>query len=133
MSTPHVTGVTALLFQVNPRFNPAQIREILTKSAQPRNPDGSPGQSGVWNPVYGFGRMDAYAAVHLAMRVSAMAESLNLSPWQIFSELNKLFSTPDDLAIRQIVETGKGTLLDDITYPTAFEGTDWVAASEIWK
>jgi subtilisin family serine protease len=62
MAQPHVTGTTALIQQVNPNLNPAQIREILLRTAVPVE-----GQTaGQWNPEYGFGKLNAYAAVKAA-------------------------------------------------------------------
>jgi subtilisin family serine protease len=61
MAQPHVTGTAALLLQVNPNLNPAQLREILVKSSVPAE-----GQTaGQWSPEYGFGKLNAYNAVKM--------------------------------------------------------------------
>ena len=48
MAQPHVSGTAALLLQVKPDLNPAQLRLILTKSA---TPVAAPGQ---WDAHYGL-------------------------------------------------------------------------------
>lgn len=55
-ATPVVSGVAALIFSINPKFTPAQVRSILTRSAD------SMGQSS----YYGAGRVNAYKALKLA-------------------------------------------------------------------
>ncbi len=56
MSTPHVSGVIALMLEKNPSLKPAQIKQILESTAVDL---GQPGKDN----VYGAGRIDAYKAV----------------------------------------------------------------------
>lgn len=67
MACPHASGVSALLFQVNPNFTPQNVREILLKTLRYVDANGNPIQQPVWDAAYGFGRMDAYAAVKAAL------------------------------------------------------------------
>ena len=55
MATPHVSGVVALLI-ANGKTNPADVREALEKTAKDK---GSAG----WDPEYGWGIIDAKAAL----------------------------------------------------------------------
>jgi len=59
MAAPHVAGVVALMFQVNPHLTAAQVRQILIASAarRPGDPD--------FDPQRGFGLLDARRAVQL--------------------------------------------------------------------
>lgn len=43
MSSPHVAGAVALLLQARPNLKPAQVRDILLNSADPKNWFGNPG------------------------------------------------------------------------------------------
>ena len=57
MATPHVSGVAALILQNNPTWTPADVREALEKTAEDKGEEG-------WDPKYGHGIVDAYAAVN---------------------------------------------------------------------
>jgi len=56
-AAPHVAGLAGLLLSYNPTLTPAQIRQIIQKTAH--KPTGSP----LWDPKLGYGRIDAYAAM----------------------------------------------------------------------
>lgn len=60
MAAPHVSGVVALLRQVNPDLTPDQIKEILMTTAYDR------GDAGEDN-TYGWGVIDAQAAVNYVL------------------------------------------------------------------
>lgn len=88
MASPHVTGAVALVLQANANLNPAQIKELLIKTADPAAI--RQGQ-GPWNPVYGFGKLNVYAAVKKALGLARrqaglvgsridLAEALFVSP-----------------------------------------------------
>lgn len=65
-AAPFVSGVVALMLSVNPNLTPSQVEDILKKTAFNL---GSPGRE----DAYGFGRIDAYAAV-----VNAYAQPLSI-------------------------------------------------------
>ena len=81
MATPFVSGVAALMLDANPELRLTdpisgklpvdRIRDILAATAQDRGPDGPGG--GTKDHEYGFGLVDAYAAV---------AEASGLAPSQ---------------------------------------------------
>jgi thermitase len=54
------TGVAALILSVNPNLMNSEVRSILLRSALDLGPSG-------WDKEYGFGRVDAYAAVTMAL------------------------------------------------------------------
>ncbi|MDO8689502.1 MAG: S8 family serine peptidase, partial [Dehalococcoidia bacterium] len=56
MASPHVAGVAALVWSVNPSLTPDQVESIMRQSAVDL---GSAG----WDDVFGYGRVDAYQAV----------------------------------------------------------------------
>ena len=69
MATPHVAGVVALLWSANPTLigDLARTENVLTTTALPRSTSecGTPGTT-TPNNVYGWGRLDARAAVQSA-------------------------------------------------------------------
>ena len=75
MATAYVSGLAALLLSANPTLTTADLRQILQQSAADL---GDPG----WDPLYGYGRIDAGAALNVGgayVRPTAMP-SPTLSP-----------------------------------------------------
>jgi len=62
-SAPIAAGVAALMFSVNPSLTPSQVEQILEATAVDL---GDPG----YDIYYGWGRVDAYAALKMASGVS---------------------------------------------------------------
>lgn len=58
MSSPHIAGLVALMFQRNRSLTQTQIKDILTKTARKDAATGA-----VPNQVWGYGKMDAKATV----------------------------------------------------------------------
>jgi subtilisin family serine protease len=56
MASPHATGVAALVLSKNPALTPDQVRAILRASSVDLGPAG-------WDPVFGYGRVQARNAV----------------------------------------------------------------------
>jgi hypothetical protein len=59
-SAPIVAGVAALVMSANPSLTPAQVRDVLTKSADDLGPAG-------WDSSFGWGRVNAWNAVARAV------------------------------------------------------------------
>jgi subtilisin family serine protease len=76
MAGPHVAGVVALMISANPALagQVEEIETILEQTAIPLNDkdDECDGTSGtdIPNPIFGYGRIDAFAAVNAAMSSS---------------------------------------------------------------
>jgi subtilisin family serine protease len=62
-ASPEVAGVAALVWAANPRLTAQQVASVLKESAT--------GSS--WNPELGWGRLDAAAAVELALSTNTAA------------------------------------------------------------
>ncbi|MBC6697675.1 S8/S53 family peptidase [Hymenobacter sp. BT190] len=69
MATPHVAGVVALLLEAKPSLSPAQVKEVLQKTAT-----NMPGRDS-WE--VGAGYVNAYAAVDQAFRSSLFGATVN--------------------------------------------------------
>lgn len=70
MACPHVAGIAALILSTNPYLTGQEVRDIIEQTAQkvgtlPYN-NASDRQNGTWNSSYGYGLVDAYAAVQAA-------------------------------------------------------------------
>ena len=63
MATPHVSGVAALMKQAYPSLTPADIKDILRRSAEKKGVSSYAHLDEKYNALYGWGMMDAYGAV----------------------------------------------------------------------
>jgi subtilisin family serine protease len=71
MAGPHVVGTVALMWSANPKLigNIQRTRELLDASAQPyAGPLSSCGTAATPNDTVGYGMVDAYAAVQMAIK-----------------------------------------------------------------
>ncbi|MCB0215245.1 MAG: S8 family serine peptidase [Chloroflexi bacterium] len=66
MATPHVAGVAALLLEARPWLQPAEVKEILRRTATPIGEGSRPDSAAGW------GRVNAYAAVASVMDVGQL-------------------------------------------------------------
>lgn len=73
ISTAHITGVLALMLQVDPMLDPATARLILQTTARTDLYTGP-----TWSPAWGFGKVDALAAVQAVLRRVANRQFLPL-------------------------------------------------------
>jgi thermitase len=64
-STAYVTGVVSLLLAKNPTLTPAQIQDILQKSADDQVGDPAEDTKG-WDKYFGWGRLNAFKALTMA-------------------------------------------------------------------
>ena len=71
-SSPEVAGVAALVWAARPELKNYQVADIIKQSAE------RPAGAG-WNPTFGCGRLDAGAAVQLALSRSAVEWALSPS------------------------------------------------------
>ena len=81
-ATPAVTGVIALMMEANPDLDPLQIKEILKQTAERRGEPFDTSIDPFWNEDFGWGMVDAHAAVKLSLDLqnSGMAME-NYSPY----------------------------------------------------
>jgi len=68
-ATPAVSGVIALMLEVNPDLDPLTIREILRMTAERPAPPTYPEIDPHWNRDFGWGMVDAYEAVKMAQNL----------------------------------------------------------------
>lgn len=79
MASPHVTGIVALMLQANPGLDPAEALDILHSTAAQDQFTGA-----VPNYQYGYGKVDAYAAVMRTVATSVYAPSLAQAQVKIY-------------------------------------------------
>ena len=74
MACPHVSGVLALMLELQPDITNSQVKEILAKSTKKIGhlPYTVSNKFGTWNEYYGYGLIDASKAI-----INTIEHSLN--------------------------------------------------------
>ena len=65
-ATPAVSGVMAMMIEANSNLSTAEIKEILKLTAERKGGPSAPDVDPFWNRDFGWGMVDAYAAVTMA-------------------------------------------------------------------
>jgi len=82
MAAPMVTGVVALMLEANPYLSAAQVKEIIMQTARQDNYTGTIPTGG--SPQWGAGKINAYAAVQLAVQTLGTLDSSKLIEWSVY-------------------------------------------------
>ena len=80
-ATPAVTGVVALVIEANGQLSPLQIKEVLKQTSERMGEPSAPEVDPYWNREFGYGMVDAHAAVALAQHIAetGLTDSLDVS------------------------------------------------------
>tara|TARA_Y100000588_G_scaffold296806_1_gene317381 strand:- start:336 stop:2363 length:2028 start_codon:yes stop_codon:yes gene_type:complete len=77
-ATPAVSGVVALILEANSNLTPLQIKEILKHTSELRGEPSEPDVDPYWNREFGYGMVDALAAVELAIFLRESGQSASI-------------------------------------------------------
>ena len=111
-ASPVVTGIVALWLQANPKLTPAQVMEIIRKTAERDTQTGDGDDTG-WDAKWGYGKIDAYAGLKMALEMktnSGIGEALNteapVTLQKNADEWKVLFNSDETFADIQVVTLG---------------------------
>ena len=79
-ATPSVSGVVALVLEANSNLTPLQIKEVLKHTSELRGEPSAPEVDPYWNREFGYGMVDALAAVELAIFLHESGQSESIDP-----------------------------------------------------
>lgn len=82
MATPCVVGVVSLILDANPNLSSQQVKDIIKTTARLDNYTGNivaPGDT-----KWGMGKINAYAAVKLALNTLSVDENRNVTPFVLY-------------------------------------------------
>jgi subtilisin family serine protease len=82
MSGPVVAGICALVLQANPLLSAYQVKEIIQTTARQDNFTGAIPAGG--SPLWGKGKVNAYAAVQAALDLAALPDKIIDNQWSIY-------------------------------------------------
>ena len=74
-ATPTVSGVIALVIEANGQLAPLEIKEVLKHTAERKGEASAPEVDPYWNREFGYGMVDALAAVSFAQRLAETHEA----------------------------------------------------------
>ncbi len=97
MSAPMVSGIIALWLEANPALNEKQIHEIIAESSSRDYWTGT-----CWNPKWGYGKIDAYEGLKLALKKTGISAKRNVAEpvsirksgkmWKVLFNANETFA-----------------------------------------
>jgi len=79
-ATPSVSGVIALVLEANSNLTPLQVKEVLKHTSELRGEPSAPEVDPYWNREFGYGMVDALAAVQLAIFLHESGQSQSIDP-----------------------------------------------------
>ncbi|MEY4792993.1 MAG: hypothetical protein RIT34_1802 [Bacteroidota bacterium] len=82
MASPMVAGVVALMLEANPYLSASQVKEIIMNTARQDNYTGVIPAGG--SPLWGAGKVNAYAAVKLALQTLGTQNALVSTDWNVY-------------------------------------------------
>ena len=80
-ATPSVSGIIALIMESNEDLTPLQIKEILKQTSERKGDPTYPDIDPYWNRDFGYGMVDAYAAVTMAIYLKETSQSEYVNPY----------------------------------------------------
>ncbi|GAB4288130.1 MAG: hypothetical protein Fur0025_22160 [Oscillatoriaceae cyanobacterium] len=134
-AAPFVSGVTALILEVNPDLTARDVQHILAETAYQNDPTHSGwrvnGGGYHVNPQYGFGAVDPVAAVNAAMNWTPVAEEVKVTGGQklknVLSDIKDNQTVTDKIAIAEDITVEHAEVIVDIDHP------DWKDLTFILK
>ena len=124
-ATPSVSGIMAMMIEANPDLSPAEIKEILKLTAERRGEPSAPEVDPFWNRDFGFGMVDAYAAVSMAfdLKYQGLTGEVDVTTQVHITETN----TSDGIATLKGLAWGQVSAVSSVEY--RIDGGDWMSAT----
>ena len=124
-ATPAVSGIMAMMIEANPDLTPAEIKEILKLTAERRGEPSAPDVDPFWNRDFGFGMVDAYAAVSMAfdLKYQGLTGEVDVTTQVHITETN----TSEGIATLTGLAWGQVSAVSSVEY--RIDGGEWMSAT----
>jgi hypothetical protein len=123
-ATPAVSGVIALVIEANENLTPLQIKEILKHTSELRGEPSAPEVDPYWNREFGYGMVDARAAVDLALFLRDSGQSPLIDPSLQSHSLNLTIGDAINITGHAWGQEGS---IDRVEY--RIDGGEWMEAT----
>ena len=124
-ATPSVSGIMAMMIEANPDLSPAEIKEILKLTAERRGEPSAPDVDPFWNRDFGFGMVDAYAAVSMSfdLKYQGLTGEVDVTTQVHIMESN----TSDGITTLTGLAWGQVSAVSAVEY--RIDGGEWMSAT----
>jgi len=127
-TAPMVSGVVALMLNANPQLSWRDVRRILAETAYQNDPGHFLWQQNAasfwFNPYYGFGRVDALAAVNAAKGWIAGVPSAQTQRNVVMNPFLQI-PEPGVSALQDSVQVSEELTVEDVTLLLTSDHSDW--------
>lgn len=121
-ATPAVAGVVALILHANPDLTPAQVKGILHQTSERRGPASAPDLDPFWNRDFGYGMVDAYEAVKVAMEL--VDQDLDAVDVELQAHVTNVSEATSGGALIEGLAWAKVGTVDSVEI--SIDGKDWI-------
>lgn len=127
-ATPSVTGIIALMLEANPDLSPLEIREILKMTAERRGEPSAPEVDPFWNRDFGWGMVDARAAVEMSIQLAeeSMTGMIDVNA-QVHATSSEIDNQTGLLVVSGLVWS-QGQGISSVEYRV--DGGEWMSVSQ---
>ena len=124
-ATPAVSGVMAMMIEANSNLSTAEIKEILKLTAERKGGPSAPDVDPFWNRDFGWGMVDAYAAVTMAfdLKSQGLTGEIDVTTQVHITETN----TSDGIATVTGLAWGQVGAVMSVEY--RIDGGEWMSAT----
>ncbi len=124
-ATPAVSGVMAMMIEANSNLSTAEIKEILKLTAERKGGPSAPDVDPFWNRDFGWGMVDAYAAVTMAfdLKSQGLTGEIDVTTQAHITETN----TSDGIATLTGLAWGQVGAVMSVEY--RIDGGEWMSAT----
>ncbi|MCH2644278.1 MAG: S8 family serine peptidase [Candidatus Poseidoniaceae archaeon] len=124
-ATPAVSGVMAMMIEANSNLSTAEIKEILKLTAERKGGPSAPDVDPFWNRDFGWGMVDAYAAVTMAfdLKRQGLTGEIDVTTQVHITETN----TSDGIATVTGLAWGQVGAVMSVEY--RIDGGEWMSAT----
>ena len=124
-ATPSVSGIMAMMLEANPDLSPAEIKEILKITAERRGEPSAPDVDPFWNRDFGFGMVDAYAAVSMSfdLKYQGLTGEVDVTTQVHIMDSN----TSDGITTLTGLAWGQVSAVSAVEY--RIDGSEWMSAT----